>query len=222
MRFRLPPILFAMLALGLTSEVARAGYEFRFADASGNYTNSFSFDATSTPTIDIRIYLVQTGGSTGLSSSGLVSSGVKLTYGGTVANVANTGDIFQNAAFDDTPNKSVTGTDATLRQATDLNGPVTAPLAGADANRVLLGTFRFTGLTVGSELTLTTDPNAFPVGNNVLDDGTVLDSLIANDSAVITVTAIPEPGTMLLSGILALGVAGGAVRRFRRQPPAIA
>lgn len=217
MRFRLLPLLAALAGLGVTADAARAGYEFRFADAAGNFTNSFSFDATVTPTIDIRVYLVQTGGDTGLSDTGLVSSGVKLSYSGTVAAVADTGNVFGNAAFDDTPNKTVTATEAALRQATDLNPAVKAATSGADANRVLIGTFRFTGLAVGSDLALTLDPNAAPVGNNVLDDGTVLDSLIANDTAVITVTAVPEPGTLALAGLLAVGVAGGAARRVRRR-----
>jgi len=215
MRSRLLPLIIALVGLGVSADAARAGYEFRFADSSGTFTNSFSFDATVTPTVDIRVYLVQTGGDTGLSATGLVSSGVKLSYGGTVANVAGPANVFANAAFDDTPNKTVTATEAALRQATDVNPPVKTLTTGPDANRVLIGTFRFTGLAVGSELTLTVDPNAAPVGNNVLDDGTVLDALIANDSAVITVTNVPEPGTMVLAGLLATGIGGAGLRRLR-------
>jgi hypothetical protein len=87
--------------------------------------------------------------------------------------------------------------------------------SGADANRILLGTFTFTGLSNGTGVVVTTLPD--PSGaNNVDGMGNVLDSMISNSSTTITV--VPEPGTLLLTGLLAAGgLTGAAWRRMRRQ-----
>jgi hypothetical protein len=66
----------------------------------------------------------------------------------------------------------------------------------------------------GSALTVTALPNA---GSNFVDGaGNTLDSLIMNSSANITVTAIPEPGTVILTGLFAAGFGAHAWRRRRR------
>jgi hypothetical protein len=54
----------------------------------------------------------------------------------------------------------------------------------------------------------------------VLANGTVIDGLISNANLAITVTAVPEPGTLVLTGLLAGGVAGAGVRRLRRRQTA--
>ena len=216
---RLLLLAVAILVVAASAGPARAGYEFRFADSSGNLQSSFTFDATVTPTIDIRVYLVQTGGDTGLSASGLDSSGARLTYdAGAVAKVQNATDITPNGSFD-VANRSVTSTSAKLQEFQDTSAPVVAPTTGTDANRILVGTYKFTGLSVGTSLVVTADPDPTPGFNdNVLGDGTVLDGLIANNSAAITVTAVPEPGTLALTGLFAAGLGAAGLRRLRRSP----
>jgi hypothetical protein len=206
----------AVVSLALaTGGNARAGYTFLFTDSSGVAQSAFSVNQGST--IDIRVYLMQTGSDTGLSASGLSQGGIQLNYNGSIAGVANGSAVTANPAFTDTPTVSVTANSASLNVAT-LNGSgVMAPTSGADANRILLGTFTFTGVSAGTTTALTADPHPNPlIGDNVLANGTVLDSVIANSSVAISV--VPEPGTLVLTGLLATGIVGGAVRRLRRTP----
>jgi hypothetical protein len=58
-------------------------------------------------------------------------------------------------------------------------------------------------------------PHPGATNDNVLGNGTVLDALIHNSSAVITVTAVPEPGSLVLVGFAA-SAAGLAAWRRRR------
>jgi hypothetical protein len=147
---------------------------------------------------------------------------VKLSYDGTVIGTT-TGDITPNRVADggqfDLGSKSTTGANTSTATATvrsfNSSGGVTASTSGADANRILLGTFSFSGLAVGSTAVLTADPGT---GNdNVLADGTALDLLIANSNAAVTVTAVPEPGTLALTGLFAAGLAVAGYRRWRRK-----
>ena len=203
--------LFAGLTLLHAGGRAEAGYQFQFANASGTAQSTFVVDQGST--IDIRVYLVQTSPDTGLSASGLDAAGAKLTFDQTIANVANTAAITPNPAFDFASKNTGTGS-ATLNESQ--NGgtaPVTSP--SGDANRILIGTFTFTGVNAGTTTVLTADPHAL-ADDNVLHNGTVLDSMIANSSAAVTVNAVPEPGTLLLTGFVAAGLALTSVRRLRR------
>src|SRR5215470_94905 len=88
--------LVAILGLALTTGSAQAGYEFRFADSSGNELTNFTLNAPSK--LDIQVYLVATGAdAAGLSLS---RYGVQLNYSTTSgAKVTSTGDIASNAAF---------------------------------------------------------------------------------------------------------------------------
>jgi hypothetical protein len=209
--------LFTVLALLLSSDTAGAAYTFQFTDSSGATQTSFNIAGVG-QTVDIRVYLLQSGSDTGLSSSGLKSGGVGLSFDQTIATVASTSAITPNAAFD-TSSKSVgTGT-ATANVAQVLNAPITAPTSGADANRILLGTFTFTGVSGGTTSTVTFDPHPAPTNDNVLGNGTVLDSLIVNSSVTITV-AVPEPSTFVLTGLVGTGIAAAALRRFRRRQAA--
>jgi hypothetical protein len=199
----------ALLAWG--GGAARADYQFQFADASGNTSSAFTVNQGST--VDIKVYLVETNGGTTLSTTGLSSGGVKLTgYNTGVATVTNAAG---NPGFD----FSTTGIPtATVNNYQDTSPTLKAPTSGADANRILLGTFTFTGVSAGSTLAVTADPGA--LNDNVLGSGfgaTAIDGLIQNASASITVTAVPEPGTIVLTGLLATGLAGAGFRRVRRS-----
>src|SRR5262245_33630843 len=140
--------LFAGLILLVAGGRAEAGYQFQFATASGTAQNTFVVDQGST--IDIRVYLVQTSPDTGLSASGLDAAGTKLTFNQTIANVSGTGAITASPAFDTSIKSTATGS-ATLNVSQDSgSAAVTAPTTGADANRILIGTFTFTGVSAGT------------------------------------------------------------------------
>jgi hypothetical protein len=210
MRIRL---LFALSLVSLlwAGSRANADYQFVFTDSTGTAGSNFSVAAGST--VDIRVYLAQTGSDTGLSATGLNAAGAKLTFDQTVANVASTSAITPSGAWDNSFKSVGTGS-ASLNVTQDSGtGALKAPTTGTDANRVLIGTFTFTGVSAGNTLAVTADPHPGS-DDNVLADGTVLDSLIVNSSAVITV-AVPEPGTLLLTGLLACGFAGAAWSRRR-------
>jgi hypothetical protein len=83
----------------------------------------------------------------------------------------------------------------------------------ASTNSILLGTFTFTGVTAGQS-TLSTTSLLGSGSDNTLADGTSIDNLISNSSAIIAVNAVPEPSTLLLGGLLATGI---AARRLRRN-----
>jgi hypothetical protein len=211
MRTRLLCVL-AALTLMFAGSRAEAGYQFVFTDASGNAANAFTVAQGST--IDVRVYLVQTSPDTGLSATGLDAAGTKLTFNQAIANVASASAITANPAFDFSVKSTGTGT-ATLNASQDSgSAPVTAPTTGADANRVLIGTFTFTGVSAGTTSVVTSDPHPLS-DDNVLHDATVLDSVIANSSVAITV-AVPEPGTLVLTGLWAAGLAVAGARRPRR------
>jgi len=216
--------LIVVVVLAFTSATSRAGYEYTF-DAS-NYTVAVG------STVNVNVYLTQTGSDTGLSATSLASGGVQLNYN--PAFVANNAISPNNTT---SSGSSPTGFDSSNNITTIGNGsnglPVGSSLVGVSQNippesavkagsgspntstSILLGTFQFTGVSAGTSLIVST--NSFPGQDvNVLADGTVLDGMISNSSAVITVTAVPEPGTLALTGLLVTGIAGGYLRRRSR------
>jgi hypothetical protein len=214
MRSLLPALI---LSLFLGSS-ARAGFQFQFADSTGAPSTAFSISGPG-GTVDIQIWLLQTGGSTNLSANGLVDGGVALQFSSTAPfTVSSASNITPNSAQFGGPNAtSLTSSGGTTSATLQVHSstPVLAPTTGANANRILLGTFTFTGLTSGSAVTLTAlpDPNS---ANNVDGLGNNLDGMITNSSAAITV--VPEPGTLVLTSLLAAGGLAGAVwRRYRRR-----
>jgi hypothetical protein len=213
-------ILSALVGVFLLGGTARADFVFQFAGSNGVATSNFGVAQGST--VDVRVYLVQTNGptvnSTNLSANGLSDGNVALTFSSTAPfSIASASNITPNSAFVGPNGTSLTtsgGTTTATLQVHSSPAFVFAPTSGADANRILLGTFTFTGVSPGSALTVTALPNA---GSNFVDGaGNTLDSLISNASAAITVTAIPEPGTVILTGLFAAGFGAHAWRRRRR------
>ncbi len=156
--------------------------------------------ATPGNNLDVEVYLRETGdpGNT-LSTERLFSAAVRLTFSSAAAAVQDAGQIFANPAFD-IVSSSVSATGATLNVAAFFN-----PLVAPDANnRILLGTFRITGLSDGVAVLTAVDLS--PSAETITGNGTVLDSSIAPGSATLTVGSgqeviIPEPSSILLLGI---------------------
>jgi len=89
-----------------------------------------------------------------------------------------------------------------------LGGSVPADATG----RIFLGTYTFSALSGGSaSLTVNTRPG-FTV---YAGDNSVLDPSLGSSTQGLTITAVPEPGSMLLCGLGAVGLA--AYRRRARK-----
>jgi hypothetical protein len=201
----------AITALLLSGGLARADYIFQFADSTGTPISNNSITVNQGGTLAIQVFLLQdnTGSSNGLNTLGLVNAGVQLnTQTATTANVTS---VATNPAFDPPqPGNTGIGANAFLIESAVVNPPVVSP--NTDPNRILLGTFTFTGITGGqSTVSVTSLPGSG--ADNVLSDNTVIDGLIQNSTLAITVNAVPEPGTMLLTGLGAAAIAFGSWRR---------
>jgi hypothetical protein len=223
-------LLASALLAALAAGPARADYQFTFATAGGVFTNNFTINPNlGQTTVDIRVYLTQTAtgsDTTGITTGpGLNQAGIQLnTSGPGIATVTGVtpNDTAHGGPFNATNTTTGTGASAFLTEgftspSTGLTATATntlLPNATAGANSVYLGTFTFTAGSAGTTSTVSVVPS--PGQFNFLADGTVIDSLISNSTATISVTAVPEPGTVVLSGLLATGIAGGMWRRARR------
>lgn len=204
----------AGLLLGVGN--AQAGYQFVFADTSGTIQTNFNLDFNVQTFVDVRVYLQATGTTdiNTLRNDGLKSYGVRLNYSGAQAQVLNDAAVTSNAGFTAAEFKDVTTTFAAVNDQINNTSPTVK--AGATEDRIYLATFRFTGLSNGTQANITVDPDPTLGSDDTVTGGNVaLDGLITNSSATITVTNVPEPGTWALMGLVAAGIGGTAVRRRR-------
>lgn len=186
---------------------ARGDYTFEFTDSSN--VDQTNFTVAEGGTVQIKVWLQETNGGTTLTTTGVTDAGVKLTFGSNVT-VKTSSDIAENSAqFTSGVSKSVGSGSASLNVSN-------STAVKAASNHILLGTFTFTGVTAGVTTAVTVDPHG-GFDDTVLADSTVIDGMIANASAAITVTAVPEPGSFFLCGLAAFGMMGGAYRARRRR-----
>lgn len=187
-----------------------ASYLYQLTDAAGVEQSNFVIDGIN-QTVDVNVWLKQVDTDT-LTWEGLALAGVKITYSSPgIAEVVSLTDITRNPAFDD-PGAFLT--DAGTGYST-LNVGVSDPFSpvypdSATPNSIWLGTFKFTGLGLGSvQITALDDAD---VDNTVTGQNTLLDPDVGSVQA--TISTIPEPsGLVLLSG-LAL-IVGPYLRRRR-------
>ncbi|MFO0957575.1 MAG: PEP-CTERM sorting domain-containing protein [Isosphaeraceae bacterium] len=180
-------------------------------------TNSTSYTTTVGGTVDVVVLLSQNGTLPQINASnGLLAYALTTTFNSPsgVAAVTSTANVFVGTLFDGgTASTGITATTASVAAtATDFVFGVTS-LNPA----VVLATFRFSGLSVGST-TITIGP--VTPGNSFVS----INNDIANPAAVtatIRVNAIPEPSSWTMGMLGGFGVAGGLFLR-RRFAPSIA
>ncbi len=166
-------------------------------------------------TVPIQVYLRETGTTTILTDFGLLAAGIRVTIDDpTVARVSAVGNIQQNPAFDDSffleKTLSPDYQDAELIMAVDVFAGSLIVFPDADG-RILLGTFSFTGLTLGTaNLTATALPGEFV-------DGVFQTIAEPFSPADATLTVTPEPGSVALSLVALGGAAVVGVYRSRRK-----
>ena len=179
---------------------ASAGFMFEFGQAGSSPESTFEFGVGDS--LDVQVYLREMSGGTVLATEGLFSSGVKVTFDETIAAVSDASDIVANPGFDDIT-KSVSVGQADLYAAAFLN-----PLLTPDAsNRILVGTFTFSGVSAGTTTISVADLDP-ALDDTVTGDypfTSALDPDITSSTATITVksqTVVPEPASCLIWGLI--------------------
>lgn len=165
-------------------------------------------------TVDVDVYLEQTGGDTILTDDGLFGYGVRLLFNtppipSDPAAVLAESDILANPAFDDAAFATV---ELISGESAGASGSVLDPFSPLVGSRILLGTFTFTGGNTVGEVTNLTATDFSGLDETISGLGTPLDSMVQDGFATITVTAVPEPSSILI--LFAGGVA--AIMRRRR------
>lgn len=199
------------LACFLSVGAASADFTFEFGLAGLSPVSDFTINGIGN-TIDVEVYLKEFGIDPGniLSSEGLFSSAVLVTFDSPlgIAAVQDVSDITANPAFDFVVPRVLPI--FTILDVAAFFNPTVLP---DNSNRILLGTFRFTGLSVGSVIITASDLDP-RLDETVTGQGTVLDALIVPSSAIITVAVIPEPASRTLA---MLGISGLLASMWRRR-----
>lgn len=161
--------------------------------------------------VDVDVFLTQNGETT-LHDLGLQLAAFRIDYGSSTptARVQSIADVTAHAEFDDYADVTINPGNVILDAGS--NGSLFPPVE--DPNRILLATFKFTGITAG--LTTLTAQDIDPtVGNNSFLNvfGPLDDSITFNNHATINVTSVPEPSSLVL---LSIGLLSVWVSRTRR------
>jgi hypothetical protein len=201
--------LFAVLVF--FPSMTRAGVMYAFEHT--NYT------VAAGGTVDVRVYLEQTGGETILTDFGIIGASVNVLLNEVPgpldpAEVLNDFDISPSTAFDDPVLTEVLhdpGVSAGLVGVVDIGSP---PITG---NSIYLGTFTFTAGSIDGEVTMLRATDLSPFVETVAFNGIELDGLIVDGFSQITVTsaAVPEPASSAVAGAMVL--VGWCVRNRRHR-----
>lgn len=204
----------AALAIGFFSFLSTghllAGFIFEFE--SGGVQKTL-FEVEEGNSLGIDVYFKQTESENRLVTNGLTSLGVKMEYS-SVAGFAKVTGATKNSSFGNSDLNTGTANSYSLVASVGIDPAV----KGA---RIQLGTFTFQSGLVGNVTTIKlVDPSVFAdikldnvVGNL---DSTVFGSGIENAFSVSTITAVPEPSTLILVGLAASSMGAAAWRKRKR------
>jgi hypothetical protein len=221
-------LFLAMTAAAFLAGTARADFIFEFGTTAGvPILNGSTVPlASGGGTTTLNLYLRESVGGTVLSSLGLFTAAYQVTYdtppgsgipsGIAAVTAASKGPLF---TFPDSQIGSINigSSRTTVPEATQPNA-----FAFPDAlNRVQIGTFTFTGNNPGSvNVTVQLfNPPAFQTGFNNSVNPPIpsqnIDSQISQALITINTTGVPEPTSLVLSGLGAAGFVGAVLRRRR-------
>jgi len=219
-----------------TAQVVAARWQF--ADTNGNaITGTPSFNPGST--ITWRVYLADQGGTaapflnkttTGANGTiqGIAGFGVTVSSSNPSAVAVTSNPAPPGGINPVSPNITGTpwvgvGASANNNQSTAnavnlvafIFSPSPVATVTADATgRIFVGTYQFT-VPAGASGSATLTAATRPVFTVYSGDNTVLDPSLGSGTQALTITAVPEPGSMLLCGLGAVGLA--AYRRRTRK-----
>jgi hypothetical protein len=232
--YRHASLISAICAAFLWVGVATAEPTYEFAFDSDNYL------VAPGGTVDITVYLKETvnEGPSVLNSDGvgIFGAGARLNFDGTSptrAKVLYDTNITPNPVFTNISDpgiviKSVTDTTAQLIATMGLISLDVAhaddPTLGMAEYLMTIGTFKFTAGSVPGEVTSVYTSRVLNEGDEEID-AMITGDIIALDSVVgqsgFTITTIPEPSTLLLSGMAAVAIFAFRCRRRRESRVAI-
>jgi hypothetical protein len=204
--------LLAVVATAFLTGTVRADFVFEFGTTAGTAVPNGTIVPV-TPgggTVTLNLYLRESVGGTILSTQGLFTASFQVAYSNpavAAVTAASKGPAFTNTFAG---NISIGPTATTVPEATQFNA-----FAFPDAsNRVLLGTFTFTGGTAGtSNITVQVfQPPAFQTGTNAN-----IDSQINQGFITLSTVGVPEPTSLILSGLGATGFVSAWLRRRTRS-----
>jgi hypothetical protein len=230
----------ALIGLVVTGRPAAAQVtvDYRFFDSTGGALPANPTILAGTP-ITWTVYLVDRSGATATtlsSNGGMSGGGVNVTSSApTVVSVNSTPpppgagqSTTPNSTFAQWPNGWSNAGSATNNIHLNVTGGFAQGVQPDSAGRVLLGTYTFTATNTGSTpitATITAnDPNPGALSDNAffnlgLPNNGGFDTAIAAGTQQVTIAAVPEPGSMLLCGLGAVGLAAYR-RRTRKAAPA--
>lgn len=210
MRFTNAVIIFVVALCSST----RADYIYNFEQT--------NYEVLPNSTVDVRVFLTQISpGLIDLTTDGIVSAGVRVYYNDNApserAQVLSLADIIPSHLLEE----------PLLGPIGDLQPGVSAAFAAGvedifvpvTGESIFLGTFRFTSGSVVGEVTNLRAADFGSMGQTIGGDFDLsdIDSLIAEGNATITVTAVPEPSSLIL---VSTAIAGLLAHRRRRKKTA--
>jgi hypothetical protein len=200
----------AIVALCFFSSVCNGGFFLSFS-ADGSVTN---YNVAVGGVVDIPVYLRETV-TNNLATRGMEFIGVRVNFSNGSGDATLVQAPVINPLFSDFKIEQSSPTFSIVSGGVPLGAtiPKNSPL--------LLGTFRFQGNLLNNITTIRlADPDRFGAGFNgdnlLAGPGEELDTSI-NFSETVTITAVPEPSTLILVGVAATSMGAVAWRRRKMK-----